>query len=101
MPEDQDLQVLGPVVSASGEEQARERLYDEGEEEEHRGMVGEPLVIVRIGVSDPYGPAGLFRRRIGCSGYRVARHEIAVRDAHAPCVERLEDVVGILHRDSE
>jgi len=55
MPEDQDLEVLRAVVTASSDQQAREHTHDEGEEEEHREMVGEPLVRVRIEVLDPVG----------------------------------------------
>jgi len=36
-------------------QQPRERTHDEGQEEEHRGIVEEPLVPVRITVSDPNG----------------------------------------------
>ena len=58
MPEDQDLQVPRAVVGWPAGEQSGQRPDDEGQEEEHRGIVEEPLVRVRIGVSDPHGPIG-------------------------------------------
>src|SRR5262249_9159731 len=39
MAKDQDFQVPGTLVRAPADEPAREGLHDEGQEEEHRGMV--------------------------------------------------------------
>jgi hypothetical protein len=57
MAEDEDLEVLGAVVSAllaTADEETDEGAGDEVEERPHRPMV--PVVIrTRIGVSDPHG----------------------------------------------
>jgi ABC-type nitrate/sulfonate/bicarbonate transport system substrate-binding protein len=67
MPEDQDLEVLRAVVTASTDQQASERTHDEGQEEQHRGMVGEPPVRCESRFRTPsrFPPADLARSRVG------------------------------------
>jgi hypothetical protein len=55
MAQDQDLKFLRAAVWPPTSQYPRERTHDEGREKEHRGIVEEPLVRARIGVSDPYG----------------------------------------------
>ena len=50
MAEDQDLEVLGAVVTARADHEASQGTDREGEEEQHRGMVDD-----RTGFSTPTG----------------------------------------------
>jgi hypothetical protein len=83
MPKDQDLEVLRPVVTASTDQQARERTHDEGQEEQHRGMVGEPPVRCESRFRTP-SPGLVAGALLGRAWHRVSTHEAPV--THEPAL---------------
>jgi len=59
MPEDEDLKILRAVILASVDDEAGQCLDDEGEEEEHRGMLEDRLV---KGTDPGFRPPRVFSR---------------------------------------